>query len=580
MKRAFICILLICTCIHSSGQVRAASLAEAAALLSGAGSEEGLDEEALEYYARLAASPLNLNRTSAARLVESGLFSPYQAASITDYRERNGDVLSFAELAAVNGFDSRTADALRYFITLNGTGGIPENRKRWRGEQMLRISRRDEDDYTACRVTIRKESRAEFLWATRGTYADPSMPPGTFSMAAYSGNGGKLIAGDFNARLGQGLLLWSGFSTGGFPTADAFVRRAGGFSSTGSFSPTLRGLAMEYPRGGWRLRAAIAFPGQFLPVLSVSRTMRSAEAGLHFLNDPVRGPAVSSDWKIMAGSILLFGEGAVSTGNENKTVFAFTGGLQIFPAYRAQAIVSARYYPPGYDGSRSGAVRTGSKVSDEKGLATGLQWKWLGATLDAMSQEVREKRQIKSVVRASPDFSVADWLFTPYLQWTWRRTESRGKESARDELRTDLRLQHGPLLATVRGNIVFGKGRGTLFYFEPGFKGGKDSARVALSVFARGSIFRIANWDDRIYAWGRDVPGTFTVPAYYGHGHELALYCGAGMKCGRMRHSLWLRASFLRYEKGQNRMPHDEIRLQYSLRWQEGPSPSLSRGSP
>lgn len=563
MRRVAFYILLICNCIQSAGQGRIASLAEAAALLSGAGSEEELDEEAVEHFERLAASPLNLNRASMERLTSSGLLSRYQAASLEDYREKCGDILSFSELATVNGFDSRTADALRYFVTLSGTMETAAKHKRWAGDHLLRYSRKDGDAYAACKVAVRKEGRAEFFWSTRGSYAEPSPPPGTFSLALYSRGGGRLIAGDFNARLGQGLLLWSGFSTGGFPTADAFVRRAGGFSPTGSFSPSMRGIAVEYPRGEWCFRAAAA-P---FPILSVSKTGRSAELGLNMVNKPGHSPAVSTDWKAAAGGVLFFGEGAVAMAEGNKAVFACTGGLQFCPAYKLKAVLSARYYPQEYDGSSSGAVRTGSKASDEKGLAAGIQWKWFCATLDAVRQDVRNKEQLKSVVRSNPDIKLADCLLSPSLQWTVRHTESKGKQSGRKEIRTDLRLQYGNFLTTFRGDFVSGRGRAKLFYLEPGYKSQPDSSATAVSLFVRGTLFNIDKWDDRIYAWGRDVPGTFTVPAYYGQGYELAVYAGGSLRQGHRRHSLWLRASFLRYKKGQVRTPHDEVRLQYNFKW-------------
>lgn len=43
-----------------------------------------------------------------------------------------------------------------------------------------------------------------------------------------------------------------------------------------------------------------------------------------------------------------------------------------------------------------------------------------------------------------------------------------------------------------------------------------------MSVFLRGTVFRVDNWDDRIYFYERDIPGSFTVPAYYGRGYSVA----------------------------------------------------------
>ena len=67
-------------------------------ILTGVVDTEQLDETEMERFSALAARPLALNRASGNRLSSSGLFSPYQLASLADYRSRNGDILSFAEL--------------------------------------------------------------------------------------------------------------------------------------------------------------------------------------------------------------------------------------------------------------------------------------------------------------------------------------------------------------------------------------------------------------------------------------------------------------------------------------------------
>ena len=43
------------------------------------------------------------------------------------------------------------------------------------------------------------------------------------------------------------------------------------------------------------------------------------------------------------------------------------------------------------------------------------------------------------------------------------------------------------------------------------------------AVYLRGTLFFIDEWDDRIYAYERDAPGSFNVPAYYGRGYSLSL---------------------------------------------------------
>ena len=107
------------------------SFLQAVRTLSGVTDLEELDETEMERYTVLAAHPLPVNRTPRSRFLASGILSPYQVASLLDYRERNGDILSFAELARVDGFDEETACALRPFFSLEpslppgSTGSLP-----------------------------------------------------------------------------------------------------------------------------------------------------------------------------------------------------------------------------------------------------------------------------------------------------------------------------------------------------------------------------------------------------------------------------------------------------------------------
>ena len=68
-------------------------------------------------------NPLSINLASASSLVESGLFSQYQAASICDYRQSSGDILSLTELLSVDGIGADFAERVSPFISLEGNLG-------------------------------------------------------------------------------------------------------------------------------------------------------------------------------------------------------------------------------------------------------------------------------------------------------------------------------------------------------------------------------------------------------------------------------------------------------------------------
>ena len=58
--------------------------------LTGASCVEELSEDEVQRYQSLAAHPVDLNHAGRGRLLATGLLTPYQVASLLDYRERTG----------------------------------------------------------------------------------------------------------------------------------------------------------------------------------------------------------------------------------------------------------------------------------------------------------------------------------------------------------------------------------------------------------------------------------------------------------------------------------------------------------
>ena len=84
-----------------------------------------------------------------------------------------------------------------------------------------------------------------------------------------------------------------------------------------------------------------------------------------------------------------------------------------------------------------------------------------------------------------------------------------------------------------------------------------------LSVWLRQGLFRIDDWDDRIYVYERSAPGAFNVPAYYGRGLWTALMLSARISSEL---KLYLRASYTAYPfmPQEKRKPGKaELEIQY-----------------
>ena len=106
---------------------------EAVLTLTGASCIEELSEDEIIHYQNLASHPVDLNLAGRSRLLATGLLSPFQVASLLDYRGRTGEILSWTELSLVDGFSPAVADALRAFAVLgvqeNAAPGQPEERR-------------------------------------------------------------------------------------------------------------------------------------------------------------------------------------------------------------------------------------------------------------------------------------------------------------------------------------------------------------------------------------------------------------------------------------------------------------------
>ena len=79
--------------------------------ITGADILEDLDETHIELFQDLASHPLDINLATRSRLASSGLFTPFQIASLLEYRAASGDILSLEELSAVDGFSGTAVKA-------------------------------------------------------------------------------------------------------------------------------------------------------------------------------------------------------------------------------------------------------------------------------------------------------------------------------------------------------------------------------------------------------------------------------------------------------------------------------------
>ena len=108
-----------------------------------------------------------------------------------------------------------------------------------------------------------------------------------------------------------------------------------------------------------------------------------------------------------------------------------------------------------------------------------------------------------------------EMMLTDYLQLSLRLNE-RVRNWEEKAFRTDIRIEleqfSRRFTSTLRLNVVNSVSTSFLTYAEGGFHADR------LTFHLRQGLFLIDHWEDRIYVYERDAPGSFNVPAYYGRG--------------------------------------------------------------
>ena len=136
MRGVLILLLFFCVQMHA----QKAGEEEPVLRVLGIMQMEEADEESVERLTYLLRHPLRINSSGRRELEAAGLFTPFQIASLMDYRERHGDIMSLTELSSVDGFTSQTAGWLEGFLSFDSFSLVRKTRQVFKGEVNARSS--------------------------------------------------------------------------------------------------------------------------------------------------------------------------------------------------------------------------------------------------------------------------------------------------------------------------------------------------------------------------------------------------------------------------------------------------------
>ena len=646
---------------------------DAVLLLCGAGTLEELSEDEWERYRHLADHPLDLNACTRSAMLSSGLFSPFQAASLLDRRMRDGDILSYTELGYTDGFTPELARALSHFVVLRsrnppGKPSVPQ----LHASLLLRTSCSGSSSVPAARAALQTaaahstsganstasgknpsaatssfasgkndpfsgsaafgiktaislEGRLDAFWSARKSYSDRTFGPGTISLAIYGKSiPGRILLGDYSARFGQGLLLWSGFSIAGFSSVQSFRRNASGLSASSSFTRTLHGIGLDLALGRSTISAVWSTPVQStnprLLALNYNHIFRTSSTGATLLADPGRLYAASIDFRAGLPRLSLSGEfalellpasasaalapapaavaasaavpslavpavaasasvapvsaaSATPQPDSPAAIFVPAGLLSAVwtPSYGNRLAVLARYYPQNWSQLAASPPSAFSNAKDEFGSAFLFQSARYTLSLDLARRLSEANWQYRLLASANLPFRLGlpgrtqrKVNSSTGIDGTISvRSLSRFRPSQSLPFRQDLRCDLKLELNRLKLNT-----RCNLLWCRNFAMLGYIEPGFSdqfFSLWFRLTGYSVPSWDDRISTWERDIPGSFTVPARYGKGLALSCTSSLTIQRKRLRHRLNARLSYDVYSRKETLTRKPELKLQYRM---------------
>lgn len=456
--------------------------------------------------------------------------TPYQIQSILDYVETYGDILSVSELSHVDGFTKDDAvwlwESARQY--LNRDLSRPQHQ----------ISSKFRKKYKQEGFSI----SGKYFFDNGGNLSagavidnDPGEKFPDFISAHVKYKG--LVAGDYSARFGQGLVLWKSFSyqsmgepsvlmkrgkgIQGYKSTDEenFLRGAAcsfnlgrhtGVSVFGSFKGVdvkprdsgqvhefVAGANAQYERGRFKVGLTAVCYSYDRPVKKVVRIDNQLQ-----IYEGLWGNA-GLDFLASFGSLRLFGECGLDA---HASPAALLGALWS-PDYSFEAGIQARAYSPSYIANHSV-----ESVNNDIGASASVKyikggWKfnlnaeydyhpWYGYNKPA--GEIEYKLRFVSQYTCQ---SCANLL----AQVTFG-------SSLKTRIHCSLPVGQFTFSARLESNYVSAQDKGHACYLEVAYLSGK------LQLAARGTYYDTDSWNSRIYLYEKDTPQSFSSQVYYKKG--------------------------------------------------------------
>jgi len=570
-------------------------------------------EEVLEYYRDLLDHPLNVNHAGRDDLARLSILGSWQIESIIAYRAEYGDLLSLNELFNIPGLDGKVISVLLPFLTVEkkSSSSFPPLSsliKDARGQLLLKgksiiekqvgytsitkneFEKKPDSRYLGPRgllysqVKYESSDRIKCALTFERDPGERGLDYKSINLALYKvGHLDRLMAGDFTARFGQGLVLWNSFSMNSYTEVKTIYKPEIGISPYNSTdeNQSLRGVAatLEFSRlrvtllaskrsydarvvdgeytsllttglhnttttlgrkgalGAALLGSNISYAGRNFRVSQTSAIFRySLPYGGRdsvFLARDVAMDGYQGNFSLEGYWVMqhfrLFGEAAA----DHMGSYAAIAGLLYSPGSRFETGLLLRDYSQDYRAPFAGPISRGSSIGGERGARLSAVFylgKYCRASASAEFLEDYHNLTL-TASRIKEEISSAELRYV--------NTEGRHSLRYTHTLRVSSRFR---IAGRADYNTVKGakNGKGYHIAAEVIYKALSKRCDASMRI----ACFNTPLWDTRIYSYERDMLYNFSVPFYYGSG--VRWYINIHVVPAR-RFDLWLRISQTRY---------------------------------
>jgi len=570
-----------------------------------------------EILEELTENPVRINTASVSRLESVPLFTPFMALSVRDYIRDFGEILSLYELAAVPGFDLRLALMLSGILDFSpGSGnsgvGFFKSLSDGRSQFLTRGSAYLEKQKGYTPVTAeewQKNSDCRYLYPPGRLYAqykftvpgrlkfsltterDGGEQVGDYTGASFqlenTGIFQTIVAGDFTARFGQGLVLWNSGSLFASLTGPAFAKSGTGLTAYSSTDENIsfRGAGATVGKG----RATLS-----LFMSSRERDARIADGGYtSLLNTGLHNTITTLSRRhslgitVAGGNMTLSGEhlrGGVSfslyryshpyTGRDSLLLnrqarFGSSGGNFgadiLFMKGRTRYFSEVATDLAGSMAALGGFTFASPSGFTMSGLVRGYSGEYISPFGGAVSYSGKMRGEHGANLSAAC-LTTSGSNYTLWCEWLlekaaprwgaealfrWREFSTlslkatsreggislRAHANIRRSARFSLIARAEAVVAATEGDTL---GTGWLLFAESLVR----SKRGRADCSARIGFFNTPHWNLRIYAYERDVLYGYSVPVLYGKGVRWYFNMHAELFRGV---DLWLKFSRFKY---------------------------------